>query len=136
LLKQKKDTENKLEALEEKFISGDIEKGLFENSVRGTPLLSQGSEENKNGRFIKNGQKSHWVVPASLSSNFMAKDLLSILQSSSKFLLFYQNSAFDAEVNIESDQGRKAELCDPFQKDTTVLLPARTWAVLVQLKDS
>jgi len=26
------------------------------------PLLSQVSEESKNGRFIKNGQKSHWVV--------------------------------------------------------------------------
>ena len=28
------------------------------------PLLSRVSEENKDGRIIKNGQKSHWVVPA------------------------------------------------------------------------
>lgn len=45
--------------------------GLFQ----AIPLLSGISEENKNGHFIKNGQKSHWVVPASLSSNFFAKDL-------------------------------------------------------------
>ena len=53
----------------------------------------------------------------------------------------FGNDEDDAEVNIEGDQGGKAELCIPFQKDTTVLLPAkikvpaRTCAVLVQLKD-
>ena len=53
----------------------------------------------------------------------------------------FGNEEDDAEVNIEGDQGGKAELCIPFQKDTTVLLPAkirvpaRTCAVLVQLKD-
>ena len=53
----------------------------------------------------------------------------------------FGNEEDDAEVNIEGDQGGKAELCIPFKKDTTVLLPAkirvpaRTCAVLVQLKD-
>ena len=53
----------------------------------------------------------------------------------------FGNEEDDAEVNIEGDQGGEAELCIPFQKDTTVLLPAkikvpaRTCAVLVQLKD-
>jgi hypothetical protein len=44
-------------------------------------------------------------------------------------------------VNIANGHGEKAELCIPFQKDTTILLPAklkvpaRTCAVLVQLKE-
>jgi hypothetical protein len=29
------------------------------------------SEKNENGRLGKNGQKSHWVAPARLSSNFL-----------------------------------------------------------------
>jgi hypothetical protein len=53
----------------------------------------------------------------------------------------FDNKEDDAEVNIEGDQGGKAELCIPFQKDMIVLLPAkikvpaRTCAVLVQFTD-
>lgn len=53
----------------------------------------------------------------------------------------FGNEEDDAEVNIGGGQNGKAELCIPFQKDTTVFLPAkikvpaRTCAVLVQLKD-
>jgi hypothetical protein len=52
----------------------------------------------------------------------------------------FGNEEDDVEVNIADDQRGKAELCIPFQKDATVSLPAkikvpaRTCAVLVQLK--
>ena len=53
----------------------------------------------------------------------------------------FGNEEDDGEVNIKGDRGGEAELYIPFQKDTTVLLPAkirvpaRTCAVLVQLTD-
>jgi len=53
----------------------------------------------------------------------------------------FGNEEDDVEVNIGGDRDRKAELCIPFQKDTVVLLPAkiklpaRTCAVIVQLKE-
>jgi len=56
-------------------------------------------------------------------------------------LVNFGNEEDDVQVNIADDQHRKAELCIPFQQDTTVLLPAkiklppRTCAVLAQLKE-
>lgn len=52
----------------------------------------------------------------------------------------FGNEEDNVEVNIEGIQGGKAELCIPFQKDTTVQLPAkiklpaRTCAVVVQVR--